>query len=163
MATDGTKPMMNRQRTTRNPNGGQSSKDTPRQLVHSVTRENYQEVGSAFIGMFGSAIIALKDGTSGSEVWAATPRQWGAWRAYFKTRGITTRFMDDRGRQGKSWTVPAPWPHEFDADATVQGDMQAADIFARRMQVETVKYREISVDLRREQVGRLIPAMRKTA
>ena len=113
-----------------------SSRNTPRHLVHNVTAVNYQEIGSAFIGMYGGAVIALADGKSQGEEWKACPRQWGAWRAYFRERGIKTAFMDARGREGKCWTVPAAWPHEFDSEATVQGDQEAANWFMRNYRPE---------------------------
>lgn len=113
-----------------------SSKNTPRQLVRNVTAENYQEIGSAFIGLYGGAIIALVDGKSQGLEWTANPRQWGAWRAYLAARKIPIKFMDARGKDGKCWTVPAAWPHEFDADATVQDDQEAANWFMRNYRPE---------------------------
>ena len=109
-----------------------SSKSMPRHLVHNVTAENYQEVGSAFIGMYGGAVISLADCTECK----ASPRQWGAWRAYLASRGISVKFMDTRGKDGKCWTVPAAWPHDFDSDATVQGDKDAANWFMRNYRPE---------------------------
>lgn len=113
-----------------------SSRNTPRQLVHNVTAENYQEIGSAFIGMFGGAVIALADGKAQGVEWTASPRQWGAWRAYLAARKIPIKFMDARGKEGKCWTVPAAWPHEFDSEATVQGDQEAANWFMRNYRPE---------------------------
>jgi hypothetical protein len=113
-----------------------SSKSTERHLVRNVTAENYQEVGSAFIGAYGGAIIALADGKSQGAEWTANPRQWGAWRAYLAARKIPIKFMDARGKEGKCWTVPAAWPHEFDGDATVQADQEAANWFMRNYRPE---------------------------
>lgn len=97
-----------------------------------MTAENYQEIGSAFIGAYGGAVIALADCAE----CAASPRQWGAWRAYLASRKVSVKFMDARGKEGKCWTVPAPWPHEFDGDATLQGDQQAAEWFMRNYRPE---------------------------
>lgn len=113
-----------------------SSKNTPRHLVHNVTPENYQQIGAAFIGMYGGAVIALAEGKSQGVEWKAAPRQWGAWRAYLAERNISVKFMDARGKEGKCWTVPAAWPHEFDSDATVQGDQRAAEWFMRNYRPE---------------------------
>lgn len=124
----------NQNRTAKKQNGVPSLKNTPRQLVHDVTEENYQHVGSAFIGMFGGAIIALADGRRNDLDWKATPKQFGAWYAYFKRKGIETKFMMEQGRKGNPWTVPAPWPHEFDADATVQEDYTAGQYFADKLE-----------------------------
>lgn len=104
--------------------------------MHNVTAENYQEVASAFIGMYGGAVIGLADGKSQGTEWTANPRQWGAWRAYLASRKISVKFMDARGKEGKCWTVPAAWPHEFDSDATVQGDQEAANWFMRNYRPE---------------------------
>jgi hypothetical protein len=117
-------------------NAAPSSQNTRRNLVRNVTAENYQDVGSAFIGEYGGAIIALADGKSQGMEWQANPRQWGAWRAYLASRKISTKFMDARGKEGKCWTVPAGWPHEFDGDATVQGDQEAANWFMRNYRPE---------------------------
>jgi hypothetical protein len=113
-----------------------SSKSTQRQLVRNVTAENYQEIGSAFVGLYGGAIVSLADGKSQGTEWTANPRQWGAWRAYLAARKIPIKFMDARGKEGKCWTVPAAWPHEFDGDATVQEDQEAANWFMRNYRPE---------------------------
>lgn len=113
-----------------------SSRNTERHLVRNVTAENWQEVGSAFIGAYGGAIVALADGKAQGVEWTANPRQWGAWRAYMAQRKISVKFMDARGKEGKCWTVPAPWPHEFDSDATVQDDHDAANWFMRNYRPE---------------------------
>lgn len=111
-------------------------KSTERHLVRNVTAENWQEVGSAFIGAYGGAVISLAEGKSQGVEWTANPRQWGAWRSYMAKRRISTKFMDARGKEGKCWTVPAPWPHEFDSDASVQDDHDAANWFMRNYRPE---------------------------
>lgn len=80
--------------------------------------------------------MSLADGKSQDLEWTATPRQWGAWRAYMAKRRISTNFMDARGKEGKCWTVPAAWPHEFDSDASVQDDHDAANWFMRNYRPE---------------------------
>lgn len=113
-----------------------SLKSTERHLVRNVTAENWQEVGSAFIGAYGGAVISLAEGKSQGVEWTANPRQWGAWRSYMAKRRISTKFMDARGKEGKCWTVPAPWPHDFDSDASVQDDHDAANWFMRNYRPE---------------------------
>lgn len=113
-----------------------SSKNIERNLVRNVTAQNWQEIGSAFIGAYGVAIVSLADGKSQDLEWTANPRQWGAWRAYMARRKISTKFMDARGKEGKCWTVPAAWPHEFDSDASVQDDHDAANWFMRNYRPE---------------------------
>lgn len=122
--------------TPKRPTTSQSSKSTVRHLVRNVTADNYQEIGKAFIGIYGGAIVALADGVSQGVEWKANPRHWGAWRAYFAKRRIPTKFMDARGKEGKCWTVPAAWPSEFDGDATVQEEGAAADWFMRNYRPE---------------------------
>lgn len=128
----------------RKPITPQSSRNTPRQLVHSVTADNYPEIGKAFIAVHGGAVIALEDAKTQDVECPACPRQWGAWRAYFKARKIKTGFMDQRGREGKMWTVPAAWPHEFDGDATVQSDMEAATRFMRNYRPERIDMADLA-------------------
>ncbi len=84
--------------------------------------------------------MALADGKSGTMDYHANPRQFGAWRAYFKARRIPTHFMDRQGQAGKPWTVPAEWPHEFDADASVQADHEAGERFMRNYRPENKVY-----------------------
>lgn len=124
------------QETTRQRRTSPSSRNTERHLVRNVTALNWQEVASAFIGAYGGALIALAEGKGIGIEWEATPRQWGAWRAYMAKRKIPIKFMDARGKEGKPWTVPAPWPHEFDGDAAVQDDHDAANWFMRNYRPE---------------------------
>lgn len=102
-----------------------------RQLVNGVTVDNFAAVGKAFIGAFGGSVIALKQGQYLGCDHASLPRQWGAWRAYFKRKGIRTGLMDARAAEGKPYTVPADWPHMFDAEASVADDYEAGDRFVR--------------------------------
>jgi len=55
------------------------------------------------------------------------PKQWGAWRSYFKAIGKPVGFMDARGEEFGKMTsrqretlgcfdVPAPFPSDFDSD-----------------------------------------------
>jgi hypothetical protein len=127
-----------------------------RGLVRDVTPANYQELGKSFGHENGFAMIALADGKEQGVEWAATPRQWGAWHAYFRQRKIPTQFMMQRGQAGKPWTIPAEWPHLFDADATVAGDHQAADLFMRnyRPPRQDLK-RAFDAELRKATVERL--------
>ena len=124
------------QPTRRQPRTSPSSRNTERHLVRNVTASNWQEVASAFIGAYGGAIVSVADGKAADLEWTASPRQWGAWRAYLVKRGINVKFMDARGKEGKCWTVPADWPHNFDSDATVQDDQQAAEWFMRNFRPE---------------------------
>lgn len=117
-----------------------SSPNTARSLVRSVTADNWQAVAGAFIGAYGGFVLGLEEGECQGVAFGQSPRQWGAWRAYFKKRGIKTTFMDAKAKataENKQtvnphcWTVPAEWPHLFDADATVQEDHEAGNLFMR--------------------------------
>jgi hypothetical protein len=97
-------------------------------------------VAGAFIGAYGGFVIGLEEGELQGVSIPQAPRQWGAWRAYFKKRGIKTTFMDAKvlataanklGVNPHCWTVPTEWPHMFDADATVQEDHEAGNLFMR--------------------------------
>lgn len=141
-----------------------SSKNIARHLVQGVTADNYREVGSAFIAAYGGAVISLKAGKEQGVAYDAVPRQWGAWRAYFKARKIGTAFMDIRAKSEKCWTVPALWPHEFDGDAHVQDDHEAGDRFIRQMaRVEQDRGWMLDQAGRKAQVERLLKPKRSEA
>lgn len=100
----------------------------------------YAKLGAARIKERGGFVLGLAEGECQGETIPFTPRQWGAWRAYFKARGIKTTFMDAKAKATAEnklaknphcWTVPAEWPHEFDSEATVQGDHEAGNLFMR--------------------------------
>jgi hypothetical protein len=114
-------------------------------LVSAVTKENYVDLAMAFIGINKhGAMIALRSGINQGEKFEATPRQWGAWRAYLKTRGISTAFMDSQGKAWKCWTVPAEWPHLFDMEATVADDYAAGDRFMAGYREENPVYADMA-------------------
>ena len=93
-----------------------------------ITPETYAKRGSEFIGMAGKgfAISLYATKRAGQDV-PATPKQWGAWRAYFVRKGIPFAWMD---RQ-RVVTVPTEWPHQFDAGETLDRDKEVAEDFYR--------------------------------
>lgn len=97
-------------------------------LARDVTAETYAVKAKAFILANDNVgfVIAIQDTAKAD---AITARQWGAWLSYFKRLGIKgyPALMERLGY----FTVPAEWPHLFDADATVQSDNAAADGFER--------------------------------
>lgn len=108
-------------------------------LATGVTGENYGDKGHAFIvANAGKTAVVLQRASSrlrdaAGDPLALTPeriRQWGAWLAYFGRIGYNTRFM----RQRDFYTVPAAWPHEFDAEATMLGDYAAGDDYLANRQ-----------------------------
>ncbi|HLO79193.1 MAG TPA: hypothetical protein VK196_22270 [Magnetospirillum sp.] len=105
-----------------------------------MTPEQYAKVGKAWIATKGGFVLGLAEGELQGVPIPQTPRQWGAWRAYFKERRIPTAFMDAKAKltaenkltkNPHCWTVPTEWPHEFDPEATVQGDHEAGNWFMR--------------------------------
>lgn len=102
-----------------------------------INAENYAEIAKAFAASHGSAVaLALADGFHDGVAIRERIPQWGAWRAYFRERRIPVAFMDAMATAGKSFTVPAEWPHEFDGEATVQSDHQAGQAFRRNHRPE---------------------------
>jgi hypothetical protein len=112
--------------------GGESG-PTPRLgLATGVTREIYPERGKAFIGAYAGAqaegipfLIAIETGTREGTQFAPTVREWGAWLAYFERKKINHVAMAHR----PYYTVPARWPHLFDAEASIAADMESANAF----------------------------------
>lgn len=107
---------------------------------YRMNAETYQKLGGAWIATNGGFVLGLAEGELQGVKIPQTPRQWGAWRAYFKDRGIPTAFMDAKAKltaenkltkNPHCWTVPTEWPHEFDTEATVQGDHEAGNWFMR--------------------------------
>lgn len=107
---------------------------------YRMNAETYKKLGGAWIATKGGFVLGLAEGELQGVKIPFTPRQWGAWRAYFKERGIPTSFMDAKAKltaenkltkNPHCWTVPTEWPHEFDTEATVQGDHEAGNWFMR--------------------------------
>lgn len=107
---------------------------------YSMNAETFGKLGKAWIDTKGGFVLGLAEGECQGVKIPQTPRQWGAWRAYFKERGIKTGYMDAKAKataESKAavnphcWTVPTEWPHEFDSEATVQGDHEAGNWFMR--------------------------------
>lgn len=107
---------------------------------YRMNSETYRKLGKAWIEAKGGFVLGLAEGELQGVKIPFTPRQWGAWRAYFKERGIPTGFMDAKAKATAEnkltanphcWTVPTEWPHEFDTEATVQRDHEAGNWFMR--------------------------------
>lgn len=107
---------------------------------YRINAETYKKLGGAMIREKGGFVLGLAEGECQGVKIPQTLRQWGAWRAYFKERDIPTAFMDAKAKATAEnklvknphcWTVPTEWPHEFDSEATVQGDHEAGNWFMR--------------------------------
>ena len=98
-----------------------------------VTGKNYGDKGSAFIMANPDRCFTIKRQSyekrdeSGHFVkpTAEDILKWGAWRAYFIRIGYSVHRFD----KCDYYTVPASWPHEFDAEATVAADYVAGEQF----------------------------------
>lgn len=66
--------------------------------------------------------------------------EWGAWRSYFKDKGMAVHFMDQQGQRLASmskearakmcgYLVPCSFPGDFDAEWATENDRYAADKF----------------------------------
>lgn len=96
------------------------------EIQFGVTSETYHAKAKAFILANGNqGVVVAREPSAKAE--KATPRQWGAWLAYFRKIG-KKGYPELMGRLGY-FIVPAEWPHLFDGNATVQGDNSVADAF----------------------------------
>lgn len=101
--------------------------------LKGITAENYSELGKAFIGAHGHGFVIIRDKAWATHDYPHTPREWGAWMAYFKSRRIPTLVFDQKGKG----TVPARWPHEFDATWREEVDERSADVYEADVAQET--------------------------
>jgi len=116
-----------------------------RQESYSVNASNFLKLAKTYVEKSGGFLIAMRDGENQGVEFKATQRQWGAWRAYFKTRGLKTGWMDAIAQTSMTeaarktricMTVPSEWPHEFDREAGYDDDMIAAESFLRNFRAE---------------------------
>ena len=102
----------------------------------NVTTDNFTKKAVAFVKANDDAgfVIALNryPGLAADAKFIPTPRQWGAWMAYWARLPYKHKAIVARGYG----TAPSEWPHEFDAAATIQGDHAAADAFEARWRDE---------------------------
>ena len=146
---------------------------------YRITPEAYLTMGKAWIATKGGFVLGLEEGECQGVKFGQSPRQWGAWRAYFKERGIKTTFMDAKAQATATnkltvnphcYTVPTEWPHEFDSEATVQGDHEAGNWFMRNWRppnpvladaaqraITATKYRRWAQDTLRDKMPDVAP------
>lgn len=101
--------------------------------IRGINAENYFAMGKAFIGAQEKGFVIIRDQAWATHEFGHTPREWGAWMSYFRSRRIKAVVFE---KQGKG-TVPARWPHLFDADWHPDNDEQAADMFETTLAGET--------------------------
>lgn len=106
-------------------------------LVRNVTGENYGQLGSDFIAVNGGTgfIVALRDGQAQGVEYMQTLRQWGAWYAYF----VRIKHKAFAMLKREYYTVPAEWPHLFDATATFLQDVDVGAEFERRYRAKLAR------------------------
>lgn len=101
--------------------------------IPGITPENYHEIAKAFVvANGGTGFFIVRRDIDATTEFPPTPRQWGAWMGYFHSRRIPNQTFLQRGRG----TVPAEWPHLFDADWQRGNDDQAADLFESKVGAE---------------------------
>src|SRR5689334_22501070 len=93
-----------------------SGESCPSDLCTGVTARNYAAKAKAFMEIHGNTrtVICQRQSTYRDEEgnpFVVNLRAWGAWLAYYKRIGYNTALMMTRDIR----TVPAPWPHLFDA------------------------------------------------
>lgn len=98
-------------------------------LVRNVDKDNYAKLGSDFIALNEHGFMIVRDEKHVLKDFPVTARQWCAWLAYFGAKGIKN-CAEKLGR----YTVPAEWPHMFDADWTIADDERAGGYY--RPQIE---------------------------
>lgn len=72
-----------------------------------VTKENFREIGAAFIARHGAHTLTGFDTSA------------RLWMAYYRAKGMPTAFMEERLRAGKAYTVPCQRPADFDPEARI--------------------------------------------
>lgn len=112
----------------------------PLKPLSGITYENYVEKGIAFTFAAQKVFTIVRNEHSISVPYGfkPTPRQWGAWMEYFQALYEN----DPRPNHVKNWpvnriavlmrsrgwgTVPAEWPHLFDADWYADRDSAASN------------------------------------
>lgn len=111
------------------------------EALRNITAETYAKAGKAFIGVQGHGfVVALEAKRIEGDLLPASLRQWGAWRAYFLRKKISHGIMERKGY----YTVPAEWPHQFDADASMLDDMEAGQVFEREFRAQQARERSMA-------------------
>lgn len=100
-------------------------------LARGVNKDNLTAKAKAFVEMGSGewqSVGKPSELTNGEN----RMREFGAWVAYFKHLGMPTRWFEER----EAITVPARWPHMFDAEREVQTDYAAAGVWLNQVEAE---------------------------
>lgn len=122
-------------------------------LARGVTKDTLTAKAKVFVEMGSGEWQAVGrpcDATNGEN----RTKEFGAWLAYFDGLGMPTRWFEGR----EAITVPARWPHLFDAEREVQTDYSAAGTWTARMEMERraeVERPELTPDQRSKVLARI--------
>lgn len=113
-----------------------------------VTPDNYSDCAVDYMTLAGKgSIVARWSGNCQGVRYEADPKRWGAWLAYFKRKGMKTAFFESRD----FYTVPADWPHQFDADVSLSEDTEAGE--AHLLKVRRDQARRFDIDAAAKRVA----------
>ena len=101
--------------------------------MRGVSAESYPGMSLAFIRAAGRGFVIVGDALQATPSMPLTIREWGAWMAYFLAKRIPHAYVKSKGLA----SVPARWPHLFDADWRPGNDEHAADIFESKAARQT--------------------------
>lgn len=129
-------------------------------LLRNITNENFEAMASAFSNLNDGicSILSLEPWVHSGIEKPATIGPWMAWRDYRISKRLSIRFMDHMAKSNKRWTVPALWPHEFDADRSVADDMKIESHYRANPFKEKPRDHNISEDERKAFVRRITRA-----
>lgn len=122
-------------------------------LARDVTKDNLILKAKAFVEIGSGEWVTVgkpTELTNGEN----RIKEFGAWIAYFQQLGLRTQWYEER----VNITVPARWPHMFDADRDVQKDYAAAGVWVaqsemeRRLELETT---ELTPEQKQRVIARL--------
>jgi len=100
-------------------------------LARAVTKDNLIAKAGAFTSFHDDEWVTVGKPCSLTNGEDRT-REFGAWMAYFNHLGMSTGWFEKR----ETITVPARWPHMFDAEYEVQTDYAAAGVWVARLEME---------------------------
>lgn len=112
--------------------GPQDTENRPKPVT-GLTLATFWTAAKVFAMAAGKGFVLIRDKAWATSEFPHTPREWGAWMAYFRARRLHTMVFE---RQGKA-TVPAQWPHLFDATWRKEVDDLAADRYMAELARET--------------------------
>ena len=125
-------------------------------LMRNVTKENYQKLAELFVSSNDDAayMVCPVPFMVDEVLNASTGPEFGAWRAYREKLGLKLGLMDEFAQKAKPWTVPAKWPHEFDAGRSSADDEMAGRYFVAHF--KRLKPSEIKTEAQTQRVAEMV-------